>query len=320
MAYSVLPVIDDPKIDESLMGYALRMSEVNHFTGMQWLANVFQVSRIQHLSAPHMPAIAWMFGSCPSRFNGVTADLRQSRGESHTHAYGHLITRSFLLRLRQPQICPACLEEEGFIQKMWDFSLITCCPRHGTVLVEVCAECGQKLNWRRPGIATCRCGFDLRRIAAMRAHENALCFANWFGDRLRTKTAASNESFQANPVLELLDPLSTDGAMRLLWAIGIKASVQEAIGAGKTLKALPTSVAAQCVTRGIGRLFEIYLRQNLAELRPAFVLNALHAIVDDGLSNADRLIAAQLITCDKKRANSMASLLHLHPLSQIKLF
>lgn len=320
MTYPILSVVDDPKVGESLMGFALRMSEANHFMGMQWLANVFQVSRIYHLSAQHMPAIAWMFGSCPNLFTEVTADVHQYNGALQVHAYGHVITRKFLLRLRQPQICPSCLEQFGYVRKVWDFSLVTCCPLHGTTLVETCAQCGRRLTWSRPGIMTCQCGCDLRRTKVVRAHDYALCFAIWFGHRLPAQNETSSEYFQENPALALLDELSTDGAMRFLWAIGIKATAQDAIGAGKARKSLPTAMAEQCIVRGVERFSEICFQKNWVVLRPTFVSSALYALVIDGLCDADRSMAAQIIKLGKQRENPKASVLHLNPMSQMTLF
>lgn len=302
------------------MGFALRMSNANHFKGLNWLAPIFQVKRIHHLSSHHMPAIAWMFGSSPSRFNDATADVHQFRGMRMAHAYGHVITRSFLLRLRQPQICPLCLEQFGYVRAIWDFSLVTCCSLHGTILVETCAGCGKKLQWGRPRIMDCPCGFDLRQTKVVQAHEHAYRFANWFSRRLLTDKGAGEECLSGNRVLALLDELSTDGAMRILWAIGINKTAQDAIGAGKAGQALVTFMAEQCVVRGIERFSQIYFHQNWEDFRPTFVATALHALVVDGLSEADRSIAAQFITLGKQRENPKASMRYLNPLSQIKLF
>lgn len=320
MAYPIFSVNDDPKIGESLMGFALRMSKANHFKGLNWLAPIFQVKRIHHLSSHHMPAIAWMFGSSPSRFDDATADFHQFRRVRTVHAYGHVITRSFLLRLRQPQICPLCLEQFGYVRTIWDFSLVTCCPLHRTTLVETCAGCGKKLYWRRPGIMDCQCGFDLRQTKFVQAHEHAYRFANWFCRRLPMDKGAGDGSLSENRVFALLDELSTDGVMRFLWAIGINKTAQDAIGAGKAGQALTTLMAEQCVVRGIERFSQIYFHQNWTDFRPTFVSSALHALVVDGLSEADRAIAAQFITLGKQRENSKASVLHLNPLSQMRLF
>lgn len=320
MAYPIFSVNDDPKIGESLMGFALRMSEANHLNGLNWLASIFQVSRIRHLSMHHMPAIAWMFGSHPCQFNDATADVHQFKGALQVHAYGQVITRSFLLRLRQPQICPACLEQFQYVRKIWDFSLITCCALHGTTLVETCAGCGRKLNWDRPGIMTCQCGFDLRRTNVVRAHEHARRFAIWLSRRLSVNNETFSEDFSGCQALALLDELSTDGAMRFLWAIGINATAQDVAKAGKARQAPTTAMAEQCIVRGIERFLAIYRRQNWTELRPTFVSSALRTLVIDGVCEADRSIAAQFLTLGKLRENPKASLLHLSPLSQIKLF
>lgn len=320
MTYPVFPVSDHPKMGESLMGFTLRMSEANHFNGLKWLAGIFKVGRIHHLSSNHIPAIAWMFGSHPGQFNEATATMHRFGGELRVHAYGQVITRSFLLRLRQPQICPSCLEQYGYVRSIWDFSLISSCALHGTALVEICMGCSRKLSWERAGIMVCRCGFDLRRTKPIPTHKHAHSFASWFSRRLVTDSSAFAENISGHQAFALLDELSTDGAMRLLWAIGANATAQHVMTAGKARQALTIAMAKQCIVRGIERLLEIHLHQNWAEYRPTFVSSALHALVADGLYEADRSIAAQFITLGKRRENPKASLLNLNPLSQIKLF
>ncbi len=65
------------------------------------------------------------------------------------------------MRFVSGALCPFCLRKQLYLQRTWDHRLVTSCPKHGVLLIDRCPECGLHLSWNRPGIATCRCGYDL---------------------------------------------------------------------------------------------------------------------------------------------------------------
>jgi hypothetical protein len=79
MKLTPLPVRDDPYSDESLMGYAFRMSEANHFDGIRWLAYVFKVKKIDQLSMRHIPSISWLFGTNSINAQGMCVSSIQNK-------------------------------------------------------------------------------------------------------------------------------------------------------------------------------------------------------------------------------------------------
>ncbi len=320
MASPVLPVRDHPHSDESLMGFTLRLSEANHFSGMQWLEEVFHVGRIHHLSARHAPLIAWLFGSEPQKFHALHATLHKKNGRSMLFAFGHLITRPYLMRLRRPQVCIECLAEFGYVKCLWDFVLVTCCPIHRIMLKETCDACHMSLSWNRPGISKCRCGHDIRLGSSLGASSACIAYSQWMALRLVDLSDLRNAIVSEDPVLSLFSDISVDGASRIIWSTGVNACAGEPIAVGKSKRDLSTLLASQCVERSIQRLHEIQETQNFSNIRPAFVISGLRSILEDGLCDGDMRLARGLLLEGKLRENPKASLLQLNPLSQMKLF
>jgi len=78
-------------------------------------------------------------------------------------------------RLRESygqQFCPHCLAEEIYLKKQWRLALVTCCTKHGTILLDRCPECQSPVHFYRDDIcpATCfNCKFDLRAATTVAA-------------------------------------------------------------------------------------------------------------------------------------------------------
>lgn len=72
------------------------------------------------------------------------------------------------------QACPLCLAEDShpYFRMTWRLGFVTACPRHGTLLIDRCPECGAPLqplflpppNGRDRMIACWSCGADYRRV------------------------------------------------------------------------------------------------------------------------------------------------------------
>jgi transposase len=86
---------------------------------------------------------------------------------------------------RRIGVCPHCLAEDEapYIRRAWTLGWVAICPRHGTVLVRTCPECGAKL--RLPAFSSgdhfapdhCpRCAFRLARAQTRTAPEPVMRF------------------------------------------------------------------------------------------------------------------------------------------------
>jgi TniQ len=74
------------------------------------------------------------------------------------------------------QACPDCLKEDkSYYRLLWRLRLITCCTRHGAILVEECANCAAPIIPHRGGLLHCHvCGTDLRDCPAAPANSRVL--------------------------------------------------------------------------------------------------------------------------------------------------
>jgi len=169
-------------------------------------------------------------------------------------------------------------------------------------------------------MSACPCGYDFRNTPAQLADPDALVVARrahlLFGNSI--ETLPRNDQDPAD--IYLLDDLSLDGLFRITWATGLKKSAAELITIGSTKKALTISQAEQYASRSASRLRDFLLTDHHKELRTAFFSSTLLQMMEDGLTDADRFLAAQLLTHGKRWQNSQASLLHQNPLAQMKLF
>lgn len=320
MIPSKLPVRSDPIDDESFMGYVLRMSEANHMGGIQWLSRVFDRQKIHHLSLQHVPDIAYIFDAHIVNAPELCIFSCQESGHTIFSAYGHVIKRSFLLRFRHPQVCTMCLDENHFIRKSWDFSMMTNCPFHGLQLIDRCESCLKPLSWDRPGVCQCECGYDIRRSQRLEINEETAVFAAWLQERICPDCEWLLDAGNYRQVLSLLDNLSTDGALRVIWATGIKKCPEDQVDVGTGAKALSTRRAVRCIERSLSRLEEILTRQNIGNIRPLFSETNLRSLLDETECTADQALISQLLLQGKQRENPKSSLLHLNPLSQMRLF
>ncbi|MFZ6845846.1 TniQ family protein [Undibacterium sp. RuTC16W] len=320
MTLTPMPVRANPFSDESLMGFALRLSEMNHMESIQWLSYIFHTQKISHLTLHHLPTIAWLFGS--HVVNSPANCIFSSRDGGHTvfHTYGHIIRRSFLLRMRRPQVCAACLIENNYVRKSWDFSMASGCPFHCLQLVDRCEKCSKNFSWNRPGISLCKCGYDIRKSQQSRSSEESIAFSGWLQQRISQSAVWRENSSHFEPVLSMLDPLSIDSALRIVWATGIKKFPDDRIDVGTGSKALSIHRADECVGRSFSRLKEALVYQNIGEIRSLFSESILRSLIDETDHVTDQVLISQLLLLGKRRENPKASLLHLNPLSQMRLF
>lgn len=63
------------------------------------------------------------------------------------------------------QVCPQCLREHGFARDSWDLAAVAVCSKHHSALLDICGQCGKRLDWRRASLLSCGyCGADLRAM------------------------------------------------------------------------------------------------------------------------------------------------------------
>lgn len=168
---SMLLVTPWHKATESLLGYALRVSEKNGYDS-PWhiltLAGLPQ-GKMDTAGFP-VEQFAMVLGRSPEALKNLAYCDQSGDGLRQFQILGQPLggtLHSAPFRLGKPQICPQCVKEHEFIDAFFDLSMAIACPDHGKTLVSTCPECHKPLNWFRPGRLTCKCGADLSKAATV---------------------------------------------------------------------------------------------------------------------------------------------------------
>jgi hypothetical protein len=150
-----------PYPTESLLGYVLRLSEMNGYPSPSAVCSLAGV-RLNDLGAiglriDRLAAIA----SCGLAELSQIAFARSVNGRRSSQLLSHrLVPRE--LTLAKPKLCPRCVVEKGFIEAHWHLQLMVACPIHRCVAISECPKCRGSLHWLRPGLLECDCGENLQ--------------------------------------------------------------------------------------------------------------------------------------------------------------
>ena len=167
----------------------MRLCEINEIPEIRWILNEAGLLRAYDFR--------YKFNS-DFRINterlSVLAAVEESqiRNLLYLHEFGLIryITGSILvfgrpvphnfIRRENPKICSLCLSEKNYLRKVWEISLFTACPIHKCLLLDACLNCSNKIEWERPTIELCRCGFDFRKSEVFPVDTNELVLAEYF--------------------------------------------------------------------------------------------------------------------------------------------
>lgn len=187
-----------PHPTESLLGYALRVSEENGYD-TPW--HIFSLSGMvpgQMLTAGFpVEKLADVLGVGAETLTHIAYQALAGT-ERHFKILGHHLGQGLNgspFRLSHPAFCPQCVVEQGHIDAFWDLSAAVACPRHGTYALRACPSCNAALSWFRPGLLTCKCGAALDEADASPASQE-----------LRALMAIFQSKLQGMPLVELDNP------------------------------------------------------------------------------------------------------------------
>jgi len=318
-----LPRTDEAYPDESVRGYALRMAEVNRVRGLAGTARLLGCESIVRGGVAHANAIAQLYGASPSRLVALAPEPVRRDGCLHFWFLGCEFSKSWLLRLQRPQVCPRCLAEHGYARADWDILFMTHCRLHGTPLLDQCPSCKEMLNWRRVTLRRCSCGRDLSTTAPPDASNPVgQGLAAWLSCQLRLPVGVALAAKPCGQWKRKLDALSVDGALLVLWALGAKRSADDNIDTGRTHGPIQTSEVMAIVQRAHERLgvIEAGPAALFREGRHPVHVSALAALAARGLTFGDRRTAASLLETLGLRRWKSASMRRHDPHSQLELF
>lgn len=141
-----------PRPDESGLGYYRRLASDNVLSGWSELLMFAGLPRSRHALIGHPDVVASQLGL------DIACTEFASRQEMSSRSWGRFY------RVQNDAVCPACLEEEGYLRQQWEHAYVTACPKHRIKLVDRCNECGEHLTQHRDHVDRCSCGQDLQRL------------------------------------------------------------------------------------------------------------------------------------------------------------
>jgi len=151
-----LPCAPFPEGGEGILGYRLRLTELNHYPRATWIYDGPLVRTVSYGLENRQTgdAIEQL-----ARLTGFPPDAL-----AQTLLFPRLVPLRFLT-ISEPRVCPECLREGAYLRRSWDLCLLVICPVHKTWMLSACPHCGRNIGWARPTVRACVCGFDLSAAA-----------------------------------------------------------------------------------------------------------------------------------------------------------
>ena len=149
---SVLPCHPKPYVEESLCGYAWRLSQDNGFPSLLRFLEFCTLPKHEHPRSEITSMWRWFLPTW-ARLFAVFANLDDTELEaltllSLTEKFG-LEPNGHSLRgvyKTTAQVCPICLKSQPYLRRLWSLSPVSACLTHGVQLEERCSSCQQKLT------------------------------------------------------------------------------------------------------------------------------------------------------------------------------
>lgn len=309
-----MPIRDSIDSRESGNGYALRMTTSN---GLLFSDLTKVLASIGHGYLPNRSAqtIAFWFGADPIDVCRAIPYSYKQNGRLVTSYMGYQFMRPYHVRFSRPQVCVLCLEEYGMAMALWDISLVTCCPKHGVVLIDRCVKCKRMLSWRRPDLYTCHCRADLCSINPDHADPDAI----WLSRRIGSLLGGDNDlSDSACCTRQLLGGFGLDLLLRVVRAIGVSEGEHlRDIVPGKLTRILNTDEAHDVVRRAFSRLKAILFGEGGEHYAECLHLSELRIIGAEAIGDEKGVLEHLLDTV----ADIDAQCASVRPMkSQLRLF
>jgi hypothetical protein len=211
-SHRLLLFSSSPVSDESFIGYLIRLAELNRLATLSWLLQAAQIKSYVRSN----PSFAFnpLINLLPlAQLTGVDeADIvnlfyipvDQSRSMGDYMVFGSAMPQ-YMIRARQPKVCPACLAEASYARKVWDLSPVTACPIHRCLLLDECPNCAKRISWSRFKINYCRCDFDWRdcKIRTVDDSELRVSQQTYLRCKLQLSNGLIREEGKDNPLYNI---------------------------------------------------------------------------------------------------------------------
>ena len=169
----MLVVTPAPYSTESLIGYAIRLAEVNGYDSPGTIL-CYAGYGSAHSLGPNcdLSLLANVVGGNAEDFSHIAYSDVHGKKTGSVSFRGHEISSwrvARVLSAKRTSICPHCIAEQGYLDSFWDLTLATVCPKHGCRALRVCPSCKKDMSWLRAGLLECRCGAQLGDFSPERA-------------------------------------------------------------------------------------------------------------------------------------------------------
>lgn len=145
---------------------------------------------------------------------------------------GHPV-HSIYLRTEKLRFCPRCLADDGppeqrIHRQAWQVLLICACPRHATLLLEACDDCGAPIEQAlKTKPWCCACGKDMARMGTVAAPEGAIAIAAALVSGLSgVVSPPSGDGFAGRAFPAPFGDLSLDSLLTIIAKLGMLALSQ----------------------------------------------------------------------------------------------
>lgn len=162
-----------PLPTESLMGYVLRLTEINGYPSISYLLSGLDGKNYKSSIGRHDANLL-------SNYTDITKDEIE-RLSSKTATLPRAFIRingidlpAFEVTLNRPKVCSICLSKGMPCEAFWDLAQAIACPIHQVYLIDHCSVCKKNLTWYRGKMHECKCGADLTKFKTVPASKE-LC-------------------------------------------------------------------------------------------------------------------------------------------------
>ncbi|MBN8196030.1 TniQ family protein [Thalassospira povalilytica] len=153
---------------ESLIGYLIRVAELNRYPRMSWIGNLAGVSltdQAQSKIADKLGKLSKIIGVAEDEMKSLSFYTSARGNNSHVIlSTGEIIPRQFLYWPSE-RVCFSCLREKSFVSGLWDLKFVTHCPEHGELLRNTCPSCGEDVVSNRGRVVPCLPGCQFKAAA-----------------------------------------------------------------------------------------------------------------------------------------------------------
>lgn len=210
-----------PDSDESLVGFLIRLAEVNHLGSPYAVLKLAGAKPQQPPAIEDIPALAALCGCHPDQLLQLFGFVQKTQdGEKAWRIADQWITKPYFVSSRALSYCPECLVEQGYLRSIWELTLYRVCARHEVQLLDHCPSCGRTTTWMRSHVDRCHCGFLLRTAPRLKMDGAPLLVSTLMEQTLNTSLGIKGQRTLSAAMTRRLQELSLDGLCKTIWLLG----------------------------------------------------------------------------------------------------